>query len=209
MPRMSASRNRALDFIAVSFRDRPHAEHLLEAHADLTCALYADAKETAAKILVAGKVEVAPDRRRLLTECVLDLELVSAFSVVKEYTGEPALASCYVDAVVLEATGAEPSGAPTESEYRDTGTYRYRGIAKYTGSKEYFKMADPAAWLFGTEYAAISGNAKDPAYIAAVLPLALLIRAHGKWITRYWLVGEAPTDAEQNALAVLMEKAAT
>jgi hypothetical protein len=207
---MSASRNRALDFIAVSYRDNPWTEHLLKAHPDLTSALYGDAEETAAKILTRTRADVTPDRRRLFTECVLDLELVSAFSVVEGHTGDPAIASCYIDAIVFEATGMESSRPPTDDEYRFEGTYRNRGIAKYRRAKQDFNVADPVAWLFAKEYAVIaSGDALDFAYIAAVLPLTLPIRAHGRWTTGYWLTGKLPTVAEQNALAILMEKAAT
>ena len=96
----------------------------------------------------------------------MDLELVSAFSVVEEHAGDPALASCYVDAIVFEATGMEASGPPTDDEYRFEGTHRNRGIAKYEKAKQNFNVADPTAWLFAKEYAVItSGDALDFAYL--------------------------------------------
>jgi hypothetical protein len=123
----------------------------------------------------------------LLRECIFDLELVGGLDEVVAYTGDIGLASCYIDAVLFQATGKEPT-EPTEAQYLCEGTHTCRGLAKYSNAKDYFKVSDPAGWLFGKEYAAIlSGSAKDIAVISAVLPHTITIRVKGKEHTRYAL----------------------
>lgn len=104
-----------------------------------------------------------------LSECILDLELLSIFNKTLEYAQDKALASIYVDAIIFEATGKEPGGVPSREEFEFGGTEKYRGIAKYGAAPNYFKVSSPYAWLFGKEYSRIkTGSAMDFAYVAAV-----------------------------------------
>ena len=202
-----AKRNRALDFIAKSYPRHPKAQHLINVLPDLASTLYAEAEQSAGKMLQQNEAERRPDHRRLLTECILDLELVRGFDEVVEYTNDSKLSSCYVDAVVYQATGKESSVEPTERQYRVEGTHMCRGIAKYSRAKQYFKISDAIAWLFGKEYSAIlSGSPTDIAYILPVLPLTVLIRAEGAWRTRYVLTGNSPTNDEQSAVSAMVDE---
>jgi hypothetical protein len=113
----------------------------------------------------------------LLAECILDFELLGLFNKVLEYTHDKALASLYVDSVIFEATGKEPSGVPSSAEFQLGGTENYRGIAKYMKAPDYFHVSSPQAWLLGKEYSRIkTGNALDFAYgagVAIFVPLIL------------------------------------
>ena len=204
----AANQNRALNFITSSYSQHPCVGHLVKVLPDLTKSLYVDAEKTAAEMMADLKEEIPTGRRRLLTECILDLELVSSFDEVVKYTKEFALASCYVDAVLFQATGKEASGYPTDMQYRVEGTHTCRGIPKYRKAKEQFNVPDPMAWLFGKEFGAIVfENAIDFSHIVAVNPLTVLIRAHGTWRTRYVLTNEVPTQEELSRVSAVVNKA--
>src|SRR5271167_4344312 len=197
--------NRALDFIVASYADRPETTHLVKVLPSLAVALYSEAEQHARRLT---EPQIGPDRRRLLAECILDLELFGGFDAAVEYTGDGGLASCYIDAVLFEATGKEASVEPTEAQYRDEGTHMCRGIAKYVKAEDYCKMPDPVGWLFGKEYSAIlADSAKNFAYVAAVLPRSLAFRLDGRWRMRYALTGEVPSQSEQDAACAMLERA--
>ncbi len=184
---------RALDIIMSSCSLHPSTGHLVKVLPDLTNSLYAAAKMTAKVMsdIIAG---MSSDHRRLLTECILDLELVSAFDEVVEYTNDFELASYYIDAILFQATGKEPSDIPTEKQYMSEGTQLCRGIAKYKNAKAYFNVPDRDGWLFGKEYSAIlTGRAQDIAYIASVRPMTDSILTEGRRRTRYALTGKVPS----------------
>jgi len=179
--------NPALNFILANYAGRIQTEHLVNVLPSLARVLYAEATQNAGKMHIRA---LGRHRWLLLTECILDLELAGGFDEVVNYTGDLGLASCYIDAVLFQATGKGPSPEPTESQYRDEGTQTCRGPTKYSKAKEYFKMSDPAGWLFGKEYAAIlSGSAQDIAIISAVLPHTVTLRIKGKEHMRYALRG--------------------
>jgi hypothetical protein len=192
-------RNRARNFIESSYAQHGATKHLVSVLPELAKALYCEAERAADAML---ESEVRPGARRLLTECVFDLELGRAFDVVAQYTKDAGLASCFIDALVFEATRKESSVAPTETQYVAEGTQACRGIAKYSKAKHHFKrIPDATAWLFGKEYSAImSGSAMDFAYILAAAPMTLLVRAEGGWLTRYFLTGARPTQEEREAI---------
>jgi hypothetical protein len=108
---------------------------------------------------------------RLFVECVLDLELAGGLDKTVEFTGDKALASAYIDAIVFDLTGKDPSALPSDLEFQEGGTEGYRGVAKYAMTRRYFNIPSPEAWLFGKEYSRIkTGNAKDLAQIAFIRP---------------------------------------
>jgi hypothetical protein len=146
-------------------------------------------------------------RKDLLAYCIFDLELFAGFDEVVSFSGDAALASLYIDALLIRATGQMPCMEVTEVEYRDEGTQMCRGIAKYSDAKKYFTTGDPHGWLFGKEYSAImTGSPSDIAYIGAVLPASIGLRAEGRWRTRYALTGQATTSDEREALAAIIRR---
>jgi len=143
----------------------------------------------------------------LLADCVLDLELVGGFDSVATFAKDMELASLYLDAIVFSATGINVSGIPDEWEYRDTGTEKYHGIAKYSLAKKYFSVGDPDGWLFGKEYSRIvTGNA-DITHIFSVAIATLRIRKHGAWITEHALTGRVPSKEERDAFSAFESQA--
>jgi hypothetical protein len=196
--------NYALDMINASFGGRQETRHLVKALPGLAANLYGLAEQGASEMTKRLK---GRDPRRLLAECIFELELVGGFDEVAVYSGDVALASFYVDALLFQATGLRPSPEPVAAHYLGEGTHTCRGIAKYRKAKDYFKVADPSGWLFGEEYSAIvSGNAKDIAHIAAVLPVSVSLRAEGKWRTRFALTGHTPSRSERDAVRAMVEK---
>jgi hypothetical protein len=194
--------NRALTFLAESYSGHPSTKRLIDVLPVLADALYTKATATAAVLSQGTDQPLSTGSRELLATCILELELVCAFQAVLDHTRDSALSSCYVDAVFFQAIGQEAGRDPTEIQYLAEGTQKCRGIAKYQQAKKYLHVGDPDAWLFGKEYSAIiTGNALNFACISAVQPLTLLIRIRdGKWLTRYLLTGQLPTDEEQSQL---------
>jgi hypothetical protein len=117
---------------------------------------------------------------------------------VAEYSGDHRLASLFVDALLYDATGCE-AGTPTESEVLNEGTHKVRGISKYAIGRQQLKVPDVEGWMFGKEFAALSGHAMDVAYVLAVTPNTIMIRGHGKWMAEYCIKGTLPTEAEKEA----------
>jgi hypothetical protein len=174
--------NPALNFILSNFAEHTEIDHLVAVLPDLARLLYAGATENAREMQSRA---LGRNRSLLLIECILDLELVAGFDEVVNYVGDIELASCYIDAVLFEATKQEPGPEPTQDQYLNEGTQECRGLAKYSMAKHYFKVPDPAGWLFGKEYAAIlSGNPKDIAIISSVLPHTIKLRDMAKVLTR-------------------------
>ena len=197
-----AKSNRALTLVTSSYAGHPATRRLIKSLPGLAVVLRHKAKQHSKKI---ASSQLGYGQRQLLAECIIDIELLGGFDEVLKFTGDAGLASCYIDAVLFEATGKEPGAEPTEAQYRDEGTQVYRGVAKYARVKDHFRVPDPVGWLFGKECSAIlSGSAKDVAYIAAVLPLSVGLRAEGKWKMRYALTGKAPSQSEENALSAMM-----
>ena len=168
----------------------------------LADSLYSDARE-AADALLKGDDRVTPQVSCALADCVFDLQLVSCFSELLAYYRDAALASVFVDAVLYQATGAEP-GTATEPEILDEGTHRVRGISKYALAKKLITIPDAVAWLLGKEYSALkNGTAKDLAYIVAAAPYTILIREHARWRLRYFLQGVLPSDGGTGGIRLL------
>lgn len=171
---------------------------LITAVPSLVRELYSEAKGWA-KELGSGKP--------LLADCVLDLELVGGFGVVADFAKDAELASIYTDALVFAATGKPVNRVPDERDYRELGTEKYRGIAKYAASGKYFNVGDPEGWLFGKEYARIVNGDADLAHIIAVTPTTLRIRKLGAWIVEHALTGKIPSEEERAALSALEAEA--
>lgn len=135
-------------------------ETLVAAFPNISVALFTEAKHLAETIGV---------NSRLFAECILDLELLGGFKRAVEFTKDKALVSAYMDAIIFEVTGEDPSKVPSELEFKTGGTEKYRGLAKYTMAEVHFNVSSPHAWLFGKEYSQIkTGNALDFANVAGV-----------------------------------------
>jgi hypothetical protein len=170
---------------------------LLTAISKLTKNLYSEANTHARALGV---------KDHMFAECVLDLELLGGFDKVLLFTGDKALASTYIDAIVFMATNKNPSELPTELEFRSLGTEHYRGIAKYAMAGTYFNVSNPVAWLFGKEYSKIkTGNANDFAYVAPIGPSALTIQRTGAIIVEYALTGRVPSREENDAFSEVLK----
>jgi hypothetical protein len=156
---LAPTSNPALEYIR-SIPQNQITKTLIEALPNLSLLLLTESRDFAKRL---GMKSV------LLSECILDLELLSVFNKALEFTQDKALASACVDAIIFEATGREPSGVPGREQFEFGGTENYRGIAKYVMAPDYFKVPSPNAWLFGKEYSRIkTGSALDIAHIAGV-----------------------------------------
>jgi hypothetical protein len=200
--RLLREHNHAFTFLVDSYSEHLCTGGLLDILPELAEALCAKANATVTVLCQPPNQPLPSASRELLTACVLDLEMAYAFQSVREHTGDSALSSCYIDAVIFQATGNEASDYPSEMQYRVEGTQACRGIGKYQRAKNHFSVADHDGWLFGKEYSAIAtGSALDVALISGIQPLTLLIRIRdGKWLTRYLLTGQLPSDDEQAQL---------
>ena len=193
-----AGRNPALEHIK-SLPGNETNWKLIAALPDLADALYSEARKAARQL---------DSLNSLLVECILDLELVGGFEKISGFTSDFELASIYVDAIVFQATDKNPSGVPSEVEFRISGTENYRGITKYSLASKFFNVADPVAWLFGKEYSKIkSGDANNFAYVAPTGPLSLTIRQNGAWITQLALTGTGPSQEEIDAFSAASARA--
>jgi hypothetical protein len=171
---------------------------LIQILPSLAAELVADSKKVS-RTMAPGK--------RLLTQCVFDLELVGGLDRIMEFIKSREIASAFADALVFEAFGESPSAIPSEWDFRAFGTERFRGIAKYALAQQYFP-GDSVAHLFGKEYAkVVSGNALDFAYIASSGPMTINIRKWGAWIIDHSLTGRLPSQEEINALNASVGKA--
>jgi hypothetical protein len=155
----SPKANPALEYIQ-SMPQNYTTETLIAALPNISVALFTEAKQLAKTIGVHSE---------LFAECILDLELVGGFKKAVEFTKSKALASAYMDSIIIEVTGKDPRKVPSELEFKTCGTENYRGIAKYTRAEAHFNVSSPHAWLFGKEYSHLkTGNAMDFAYVAGV-----------------------------------------
>lgn len=151
--------NPALEYIQ-AMPQNDITETLVAALPNISAALLAEAKQLAKKIGL---------KSELFAECILDLELFGGFKSALEFTEDKTLASAYMDAIIFEATGKDPSKIPSEMEFQTGGTEKYRGIAKYAMAGTYIKASSPQAWLFGKEYSYMkTGNSMDFAHVAGV-----------------------------------------
>lgn len=198
--------NQAFQFLRSNYADHFGTDRLIAVLPRLAQDLYQFAEHTAYEMTKHERPRITRDKRRILAECLLDLELTQAFGQVQTYCGQPELASCYVDAVLAEATGQEAGPEPTEAQYLGEGTCFCRGIAKYAiAKKSSHGVRDREGWLFGKEYSQIvTGDPNDIAYVAGVLPLSIRVRAIGGWLTRYALTGQEPSSDEQDALVRIL-----
>lgn len=163
---------------------------LINALPGLAAELVAEARKQASSLGINDTV---------FAECILDLELAGAFERVLTFVGNRNLASLFIDAVVFEATGKRPSN-PSGVDMIACLTHQHRGLAKYAIAKRYFSVPDPGAWLFGTEYASVKGNARDPIHVMNAGIPVLFIRRTGAWAAEKALTGKSPTNEETDAL---------
>lgn len=155
-----AEDNPALTFIKSAPQDRV-TEALVTAFPAICGALLDGAKKNAERI---GLTDA------LFVQCIIDLELLGGFDIVVGFTGDNRLASAYIDAIVFDLTGKNPSIIPSETELWSGGTEKYRGVAKYIMAKDSFQLPRPEAHLFGKEYSQIrTGSPADLAEIASWL----------------------------------------
>ena len=164
---------------------------LIAAVPDLATELYREAKKRTAELGISDAS---------FAECIFDLELVGAFERAMIFAGDKNIASLFVDAVVLKATGKPPS-APSHEEIICHKTIEHRGIAKYALAKKHSttSLPDPGALLFIAEYMQAMGE-MTPAYFIAGADSVLPIRRTGEWITEKALTGKSPTQEEMDAL---------
>lgn len=204
--------NKALDYMANNCSDRfEHFDHLVRCLPQLAAALSREAQSTSESLLKPKTLrehisQVFSDKGSILADCAFDLMLIPCFEEVTRYCGDNELASCYVDAVLYQATGRWPE-IPTESQVLYEGTHHTHGITKYKIARDYIKeIPDLAAWIFGKEYSAIvAGTPKDVVRIMAVLPFTLLFRQHARWKVKYFLYGTLPSENEKQQLNSLVQ----
>ncbi len=166
------------------------AAGLIAAIPSLTTELLAEARNQAVSLEI---------RDAEFIECILDLELTSAFERAMEFAQDRNLVSLFIDAIVFKATGKSPS-APVGVDMMAGLTHQHRGIAKYALARKYYSVPDPGAWLFGAEYARAKGNAQDPILAVAAGASVLYIRRAAAWATEKALTGRTPTQQEMDEL---------
>jgi len=122
----------------------------------------------------AAKVNGAAD---WYLDCVLDLELTGAFQRALAFCKDAALASLFVDALLFEATGHQPT-VPEDLDVMASLTHLYRGVGKYVIAKSTFSLppSELPLWVFGAEYAAAIGCPLNTVRIKEIRPEALHIR---------------------------------
>lgn len=163
---------------------------LIAAMPGLASELYGEAAKGANVLEVSDPV---------FTDCMFDLHLVGAFERAKIFTGDPSLASLFVDAMVFHATGKSPR-MPPDADMIAGLTHQYRGVNKYAVARKYFPVRDPAPLLFGREYARAKGNSQNQADVDRGILVGLVARQAGAWATDMALTGKAPTEEEMGAL---------
>lgn len=75
-------------------------------------------------------------------ECVLDFELTGAFHRALAFCKDPALASLFVDALLFEATGQEPT-APEDLDVMSSLTHLYRGLGSTSSRRPHSECHPP------------------------------------------------------------------
>lgn len=194
--------NRALEYLRAHYSAEPDLRDLVESLPMFGFVLRNDAKRQASDIWhelagpglrLLGRIS---GKRKLLTNCVIDLMLTSCFSQILESRKDRELASLLADAAVYEITGYE-AGKATESQVLDEGTQKVRGLSKYALGRKILQVGDVEGWVFGKECAALlSGRSKDIAHIMTVQPYAVRIRGVGELVARYWIYGIEVTEAD-------------
>jgi len=123
-----------------------HTPRMVKAVPDLARQLLTRALEEAANLNGAAN---------WYSDCVLDLELTGAFHRVLEFCNDAALAALFVDALLFEATGNQPT-VPEDLDVMSSLTHLYRGIGKYVIAKSTLALppAELPLWVFGSEHAA-------------------------------------------------------
>jgi hypothetical protein len=124
------------------------------------------------------------------SDCVFDLELTGAFHRALAFCHDAALASLFVDALLFEATGHQPT-VPEDIDVMASLTYLYRGLGKYVIAKSTLALppSELPLWVFGAEYAAAISCPLNPVRVLEVRPAALQIREFGFSKTSSALVG--------------------
>lgn len=169
------------------------------------CLTAAEASNTISRY-VRAFVAVSSGKQKLLENCIFDLMLTVCFQELCTYSEDKEVASVFVDALLYQATGSEPT-SPTEMEFRFEGTHKARGLQKYVMARQQLKhIGDNVAWLFGKEVAALRGDPNDVADVVSVSSVSFLLRVHAKWIVRYFLYGTWPTEAERESLQKTLAK---
>lgn len=145
-----------------------HTARMVKAVPGLALYLRARALEEAANLNEAA--DWYPD-------CVLDLELTGAFHRTLAFCRDAALASLFVDALLFEAVGCQPT-VPEDVDVMASLTHLYRGIGKYVIAKSTLALSpsELPLWVFGMEYAAAIGFPLNPVRVLEVRPAALQIR---------------------------------
>ncbi len=146
-------------------------------------------------------------KQTALANSIFDLQLTVFFAELKKYVGNNDIASIFVDALLYQATGFEPS-SPTEEEILFQGTQNTRGIQKFqVARKKKPHIGDIEAWTFGKEFGAIvSGSPLDTADIVSVSPFSLVVRVQARWHIRQLLYGTPPTKEDEDALEAALKK---
>jgi len=158
-----------------------HSPRMVKAIPDLARSLLTRAREEAAGLN--GAVGWYSD-------CVLDLELTGAFHRALAFCHDAALASLFVDALLFDATGHQPT-VPEDIDVMAWLTHLYRGVGKYVIARSTLALppSELPLWVFGAEYAAAVGCPLDPIRILEVRPAALQIREFAFSKTSSGLVG--------------------
>ena len=124
------------------------------------------------------------------SDCVIDLELTGVFHRALAFCRDAALASIFVDALLFEAVGHQPT-VPEDVDVMASLTHLYRGVGKYVIARSTLTLppSELPLWVFGMEYAAAIGHPLDPVRIQEVRPTALQIREFAFSKTSSALVG--------------------
>jgi len=202
----SAGANPALEFIKYRI-EHPTKSHLIKILPSLMSALMYEAQRHAQTL-----AKTDDNQRLILTKCIFDLELISIFDEVLNFTENGELASLFIDALLFQS-GEKPSEVSFPENYFEEGLYskgtqELRGIFKYCKAQEYRPDRDWVGWLFGNEYSAIfTGDPRDFAYSMPIQPYALRIRATAKFIARHALTGKPPDKIDIDASLEMVKKA--
>ena len=126
----------------------------------------------------------------LYLDCVLDLELTGAFQRALAFCKDAALASLFVDALLFEAAGHQPT-VPEDLDVMASLTHLYRGVGKYVIAKSTLSLppSELPLWVFGAEYAAAIGCPLNPVRVQEIRTTALQIREFAFVKTSSALVG--------------------
>jgi hypothetical protein len=158
-----------------------HTPRMVKAIPGLALYLLARAREEAANVNGAAD---------WYSDCVLDLELTGAFHRALAFCHDAALASLFVDALLFEAAGHQPT-VPEDVDVMASLTHLYRGVGKYVIARSTLSLppSELPLWVFGMEYAAAIGFPLNPARVLEVRPAALQIREFAFSRTSSALVG--------------------